>query len=111
MADFPNIRLPSEIEETTEDPAIRTDFESGIVQSRARYTKQRRTWTLSWIALTNSEYQILRNFYLSVSGGSLVFSWKHPYEDTTFLVRFNGELKAKNSQRDYWDLSLTIEEN
>lgn len=111
MSYFPDIRAPSSIEETTSDPSIRTEFESGIVQTRARYTRLRRTWELTWAAITNSEYGVLRAFYVAQHGGSLIFEWHHPYENTNYSVRFKGELKAKNSQLNYWNLTITLEES
>ena len=110
MANFPNIRRPSSIEETSTDPAIKTEFESGIVQSRARYTRIRRTLELSWNALTNSDYQALRAFYNSQHGGAIIFTWINPQDSNSYSVRFSGDLKAKNFERDYWSLTLTLEE-
>ena len=110
MPNFPNIRLPSSIEENIKDPVIRSEAESGIVQTRPRYTRLRHSWVLTWNILIYNEYLLLKNFYIEQKGGGLLFSWMHPYTKNEYLVRFNGDFKAKNSERDYWNISITLDE-
>ena len=77
---WPGIRLPSDLEENIEDPVIRTEFEGGVVQTRAKFTRMRGTWVLSWANLNGADYRTLRNFYRQTSGGALSFNWVHPRE-------------------------------
>ena len=107
---WPEIQLPSSIEETVGNPAIRSEMESGIVLTRARYTRTRRVWTLTWANLRGGNYRTLRNFYVAKKGGSLSFSWTHPIENITITVRFNGDLTAKFTEKDCWSVSLQLEE-
>ena len=96
---FPNIRKPSyPFLEKLEDPAIRSTMENGMVVSRPRFTRNRKTFTLSWNNMPNPDYVILRNFYTNiVYGGSAVFTWTYPkvpgddYSEQQFLVRFVGD--------------------
>ena len=110
MSVFPNIRLPSSIEETIKNPTIESEFESGIKQTRARYTRLRHIWILTWQALEIEEYNLLKRFYVAQYGGAASFLWEHPHEYKQYLVRFTGDFKAKNSVLFYWDLSITLEE-
>ena len=110
MADWPNVQLPSGCRETTENPAIRTEMESGIVQTRARFTRVRRKWTLSWDYMKGADYRTLRNFFVEMRGSAKSFDWKHPAEGSTFQVRFNGEIDSNNQSYDYWNVSVSLEE-
>ena len=110
MADFPTIQLPSGMEEITEDPSLRTEFESGIVQSRARFTRVRRIWQLRWELMRGADYRALRVFYVQMRGGSLSFDWLHPAEVEVFHVRFQGEIRSRNLSHDYWDVEITLEQ-
>lgn len=107
---WPDIQLPSNIEETTENPAIRSEMENGIVLTRPRYTRMRRTWILTWANLIGSDYRTLRNFYVAKKGGSLSFTWPNPIETEYFTVRFNGEITGKYTASDCWNVTLKIEE-
>lgn len=108
--DWPNVQLPSGLDETTEDPAISTEFGTGIVQTRARYTRMRRTWALTWANMRGADYRALRAFYYSVLGGSLSFNWRNVKDDTVYQVRFKGELQGRHTVLDCWNVSLTLEQ-
>jgi phage-related protein len=110
MPDYPDIQMPSGCEETTEDPSIRTEFESGIVQTRARFTRARRTWGLKWDYMKGADYRILRSFYDQMHGGALSFMWPHPTEETLFDVRFKGEIKGTSQSFDFWSVTVTLEQ-
>ena len=107
---WPNIRLPSSLEETTPDPAIRSEFEDGSVQTRPRFTRMRRRWTLSWANIKKSQYEILREFYMNQKGGSLSFSWTNPMNGGVFTVRFVGELTAKTTEVDFYAVTVKLEQ-
>ena len=107
---WPNIRLPSSLEETTPDPAIRSEFEDGSVQTRPRFTRMRRRWTLSWANIKKSQYEILRDFYMNQKGGSLSFSWPNPMNCVMFTVRFVGELTAKTTEVDFYAVTVKLEQ-
>ena len=108
--DWPNLQLQSGLDETTEDPAISTEFGTGIVQTRARYTRMRRTWELTWANMRGSDYRALRAFYELVFGGSLPFNWTNVKDGKTYNVRFKGELKARHTVMSCWNVSVTLEQ-
>jgi phage-related protein len=98
------------MDEVTENPAIRTEMESGIVQTRPRFTRTRRKWQLSWDYMGGSSYRTLRSFYQEARGGSTSFMWTHPTEQLSFTVRFNSEIESSNQSYDYWRVTVSIEE-
>jgi phage-related protein len=104
------VQLPLNLDETTEDPVIRTEFESGIVQTRARYTRMRGTWVLGWANMRGAHYRTLLNFFKQMKGGALSFNWTHPKNSTTFEVRFKGVLSAKHTVMDCYNVTLTLEQ-
>lgn len=107
---WPNIRLPSSLEETTPDPAIRSEFEDGSVQTRPRFTRMRRRWTLSWGNIQKSQYEVLREFYMNKKGGSLSFTWVNPMDGGVFTVRFVGELTAKTTEKYFYAVTVRLEQ-
>ncbi|MDR1977216.1 MAG: hypothetical protein LBQ42_00620 [Synergistaceae bacterium] len=107
---WPSIQLPLNLDETTEDPVIRSEFESGIVQTRARYTRMRGVWALSWANMRGADYRTLRSFYKQMKGGALSFNWTHPRDGTTFEVRFRGALNSKHTIMDCYNVTLTLEQ-
>ena len=111
MPDYPtNIQLPSRCEEVTEDPAIRSGFETGIVHTRPRFTRVRRTWKISWEYIKGADYRVLRTFYDQIRGGALSFNWTHPIENKVFEVRFKGEIQSDTQHYDYCSVDATLEE-
>jgi hypothetical protein len=107
---WPTVQLPLNLDETMEDPVIRTEFESGIVQTRPRYTRMRGTWALGWANMRGADYRTLRNFYKQMKGGSLSFNWKHSRENVLHEVRFKGPFSAKHTIMDHWNVTLTLEQ-
>jgi phage-related protein len=111
MANYPStIQLPSGCGEVTPDPAIRTEFESGIVQTRARFTRMRRQWRLSWAYMRGADYRALRVFFEQMRGGTLNFNWTHPAENLVFNVRFKGEIQADEQSYDFWSVTVSLEQ-
>ena len=110
MINFPDIQLPSSFEESTEDPTIRSEMESGVVLSRPRFTRKRKSWVLSWANMRGAHYRILRDFNDQLHGGSLAFNWVHPKDLVTYKVRFKGKLSARHTVMDHYSINLTIEE-
>jgi phage-related protein len=107
---WPTVQLPLNLDETTEDPVIRTEFESGIAQTRPRYTRMRGTWALGWANMRGDDYRTLRTFYKQMKGGALSFNWTHPRDDDTYEVRFRGVLNSKHTVMDCWNVTLTLEQ-
>jgi phage-related protein len=96
--------------EPLEDPTIRTTFESGIVQTRAKFTRMRGTWALTWANLRGEHYRTLRAFYKQMKGGAFSFNWTHPQEKVSYDVRFSGQFSPHHTVRDCWSLTVTLEQ-
>jgi len=117
MSNFPtNIRKPAyPLEEEIVKSQVRTEFENGVVQSRARYTTHKYRWTLNYPVMTTVDYQILRaHFYNNVGN---TFNWVYPtitsheLSGSTIAVRYTeGSLKASWINKRYWSLSVQLEQ-
>lgn len=73
---------------------IRSKFENGTVQSRAKETKGRHRWpALIWPVLPVADYETLKTFFETNQGSA--FDWTHPQSSVVYPVRFIGDsLKA-----------------
>ena len=60
---FPDIRAPGwPFVEQHEDTSLRTKFEDGSMQTRSKFTRSRRKWTLHWNNLPRRQYLVLVHF-------------------------------------------------
>ena len=101
---WPNIStLYNSLEETNHMPAIRTPFESGKMQTRARFTAKKAEFIISWVSLSNSDYELLKTFFnVTVKGGGESFNWTHP-DTTVYECRFtDDELKFISAKQNFW---------
>lgn len=92
---FPELsRAPSPLEgdETPIDPTLRDPMENGMESTRARFTRVRRTFTVSIRYLTFDDKQLLDDFYqTTVVYGSKAFQYTDTRDEEnprTYLVRF-----------------------
>ncbi len=110
MADFPTLsRNPSyPFNEEYEDNTIRSPFEAGYEQTRPRYTRMRKTFTLKYEFLMNSDKTTLENFYYQMKGGAGSFNWTHPITNDTYIVRFAEPLKFENPLLNYWNVEIKL---
>jgi len=70
MADFPDIQLPSSRDREFVREQIRPKFEDGKTGGRAKYSKGRWRWTLTWDMLNRADGEILRQHFDDHSGDS-----------------------------------------
>lgn len=120
LAVFPDITPPMTPGEEPEDPGISTQMENGIVISRARYTRSRLTFYLTWgdkNALPTAEKDILLDFYRNkVKGSSEMFEWTcnskfSSFYEQTFTVRFVGSApKFEKVTLGFWRAEITLQE-
>ena len=105
---IPNPEYPFKVEH--EDNSITSKFEDGTVQSRRKFTKSRRTWTLKWNNLKQVYYAILENFIVNQTHHqAVIFGWTNPADNITYQVRcvkFDSELVFV----DYWDVEIQLQE-
>lgn len=105
----PNYPLVEEIEDTT----IVSNFESGYIQTRPRFTRRRKSFTVRYENLSTSDKTSLETFRdVTVLGSSETFTWTHPLTSTVYTMRFEKDKTPKftNSLIDYWDTEFTIRE-
>ena len=120
---FPDIRAPGwPFAEEHEDTSLRTKFEDGSMQSRSKFTRSRRKWTLHWNNLPRKQYQVLMHFITKVVKFSAKsFIWKNPdsisyvYGDLDphmeeVEVRITRVGEWKNEAMRYWSGDIEITE-
>ena len=70
----PEFTLPWDMQHST----LATSFESGDVQTRPRWKRTRRRWTLRWNAATDSERGEIEQFFQRHRGSADSFTWTPP---------------------------------
>ena len=110
MATWPSIQEPSyPIDEEIYKPQVRTEFESGAVQSRARVTAGKERWTLQWPGMPEADYQTLMAFFETNQGDT--FTWTHPVTSTAYTARFSDDRLASTVRRPgYRTVMVKLEE-
>lgn len=117
---FPDITPPATPEVWPEDIGMSSQMEDGTVISRAKFTRSRLTFYLSWgekNPMTSEEKLIFMDFYQNKAKGvSEKFQWTcnsefSPYYGQTFTVRFIGDPpRFRMIAPGYWGTSCTIQE-
>lgn len=96
------------------DPAMRAEIEGGYVVTRARTTrKPTRLFKTGFTNITSADKQVLDDFYDTVRGGSVIFTWTDPESLVSYSVRFKGEFGFKFAGRGaarFWDCSFELEQ-
>ena len=113
MADypsFPDIARPQyPLKEQTYLPKIRTEFENGVVQTRPRFTRSKKRFSLTWERLPVEDRQTLESFFVNTE--SDVFIWTHPISGTEYQCIFSDdELGGDWTELDDSNITLNIEE-
>jgi len=91
MTDFPSIRTSdwTLFKERPMKKQLRTPFEAGYVQSRAKHTVAKMEFIIGWEWMTRAQYDTLETFFESNQGGS--FNFTHPITGSVYVVRFSEE--------------------
>jgi len=109
MATWPDIQNPSDMTPIPTKGQIKTGFAAGYVQSRAKWTRSRKTFELSWKAMTNADANILEAFFDDNLGGT--FTWTHPLSGVSYTVRFaEDKIPFGYVHYNHWKVKLTLEE-
>ena len=77
------------IRETPEDSTLKSDFEAGYILTRAKFTRSRKSFYVSYQNMPNADKEILDTFGTTVNGGSDSFTWTHPMSSVSYIVRFD----------------------
>lgn len=75
---------------TVEDVSQHSNYDDGVHAGRRKWTKSRKTFTLSFQKMPDADHTALLNFYENVVyGGSLPFTWMCPWDDKQYTVYFS----------------------
>lgn len=96
--------------EQVEDSVIRSNFDGGYVQTRARYTRIRKTWKINYSNLSNTNKNTLVAFLNTVNGGADSFTWTNPIDEVSYSVRFTIPPICSHTLIDRWDVSFSLEQ-
>lgn len=113
MLFFPtNIQNPSyPLKVKAEDTSISSKFEDGTMQSRRKFTRSRKVFTLQWNSLSQSEYAILEDFIVNdVHFAAEVFKWINPVDNKTYEVRCTSYGDAELTSVNYWKIEIQLTE-
>lgn len=111
--DFPTIQQPTfPLKIEYENTSIMSEFEDGSVQSRNKFTRSRRTFTISWDFLSQNDYTTLFGFIKNTCKFSaLPFNWVNPQSNETIEVRATGGFDTwQLRETNYWSGELTLQE-
>ena len=109
---FPDVTAPEyPLKETFEDNLIKSSMENGVVKTRPRFTNVRRSFELEWSLLDNDSKDALEQFFLTKTKcGSLPFKWLHPHSEKSYSVRFSEPPAFNLKMKDYWQVSVKLQE-
>lgn len=115
MANFPTLKtlptFPLSPDGEIEDAVLRSPAEAGYQHTRARFTRVRRSWCVSYPAIDGSDQAALATFETTtLGGGAGSFSWVHPVSGTSYTVRFTAPLKFAYITRGLWAVAFTLHE-
>ncbi len=112
MANFPTIAAPRyPLEYTFEDSVIRSQFESGVEQTRNRFTRRRNGYLLKWSRMSSTDWASLETFFVTTtSGGALSFNWTHPLTSVTSEYRFTAPPTVELIDSGYYQVQISIRE-
>lgn len=99
-----------------ENNSIISKFEDGSQQSRRKFTRSRRKWTLKWERIDRADYLALMTFITStVYFSALSFNWinadsKDDTNPETVEVRITDVGKWTNDALHYWGGTIELTE-
>ena len=100
-----------------ENNSLVTKFEDGSQQSRRKFTRSRRKWTLKWNHIPREQYLTLMNFISqTVSFSARSFNWQNTdsLDDQggpeTVEVRITNVGKWTNDALHYWSGTIELTE-
>jgi len=93
------------------DPTISSDAEGGYKQTRPRCTRIPDKWSVAYKAIPTTDKALVRAFEKTVKGGTEIFAWTNPDDNTAYNVRFKGLVSYKmHSNNDFWNVNFSLEE-
>ena len=104
-----SLKTYSSIEEGINRSTLRAPFEAGYEQTRAKWTRSRRSFVLNWDRLEEASFTTLLYFFdRTVKGGTTSFVWTHP-SGVTYECRFaEDELAMTSNVSGYYSGSVRL---
>ena len=92
------------------DPTLRSEFENGVVISRARFTTQRKSFPVGYNLITKADKVLLENLQDSVNVGAATFFWTNPDDNIEYEVRLMRPMQFAVEPRNFsfWNLRLEM---
>jgi len=112
---FPTLsKKPASIIPIPEDAGLATDMSDGYAVSRARFTRSRLTFSVTYTALSYSDLEKIIDFYReTIYGTALAFNWTNEdpnskYYNTIFTVRMTELGEPSFTQPHWWSISFKV---
>jgi len=112
--EFPSLSIGASFQNFSEDsavdPTIRSEFENGVVLSRARFTQLKKSFSVGYDFLTAADKLALVNLQTSIKIGAKTFYWTNPDDSVEYEVRLTSPIKFQIEQRNfsYWSARLEM---
>lgn len=118
MAVYPTLSVTPQVanhrQTRAADPTLRTPFEGGYVQTRPRFTRIPRRWSISYAegnALPAADKTTLYNFESARGVGGEAFTWTSPFDGGSYTVRFAAPIEfAPVTGTATWSARFDLEE-
>ena len=93
------------------DPTITSKFESGFVQSRAKFLNVSKRFSLDYSLITAEDKSLLEAFEKTVAYRAGSFNWTNPIDDQIYIVRLDNNLKfIQGRAENYWNVRVSMVE-
>lgn len=112
MADFPSIQFPFSRKNTISKPQLKSEFESGTTQIRAKGTRAKEKWVLTWEHLPVSDWELLKTHFKENSGSSFLIK-KEMINDSanrTVVYSMDELTRSKSSIVGFYNVEVQVEE-
>jgi hypothetical protein len=76
------------LKEGRDDFTIKSATEAGVVKTRARYTKSRKSFQVKYENMSTTDKNLLDAHITAVKGAADSFAWTHPASAVTYTVRY-----------------------
>lgn len=111
MSDFPSVQKPSSRTRVFSKPQLKGDFEAGYTQVRAKATRAKQKWTLTWDHLPVADWAMLKSHFDENSGNTFYIAAGIIGEVSESLVMYSiDEISASSSTiPGYYSVEIQVE--
>ena len=94
-----------------EDTSIASTFEDGSVQARTKFTRSRRTFTVTWNKLSQDQFVILDDFITNQAKFKAnSFTWINPATNESIEVYCDEYQEPSLTEINYYNITLVLKE-